>query len=137
MAKYILLIIIAFGGGITVASAAAAFITLLEVVPRLVEISDTRDNIKTYQYAIVSGFVLSTIIYFSEFHLNLSKYVAIPTGFIYGVFIGLLSSALAEVLNVIPVLAKKFKLKNHLKYVIATLMAGKVVGSIFFWIFIK
>lgn len=137
MMTNILLMGIAFGGGITVGSAAAAFIALLEVVPRLVQISDTRDYIKTYQYVLTGGFVLFTVIFLSEFHLNLNKYVAIPTGFIYGVFIGLLSSALAEVLNVIPVLAKKLKLRNHLKYVIFTLMIGKVTGSIFYWLFIK
>ena len=137
MMKNILLIIIAFGGGLTAGSAAAAFLALLEVIPRLMQISDTRDYIKLYQGTLTFGFVLFTLIYFSNFHLNLNKYTVIPAGFLYGMFIGIFSSALAEVLNVIPVLAKKLKLKNHLTYVIYTLMAGKVLGSIFYWFYIK
>ena len=133
----ILLILIAFGGGLTAGSAAAAFLALLEVIPRLIQISDTRDYIKIYQGVLTSGFVLFTLIYFSEFHLRLSKYVAIPAGFLHGMFIGLFSSALAEVLNVIPVLAKKLKLRDRLIYVIYTLMAGKVIGSLFYWFYIK
>lgn len=137
MMKSILLALIAFGGGVTVGSAAAAFLALLEVIPRLMQISDTRNHIKTYQYTLTFGFVLFTILDLSSLHLNLNKYIAIPTGFLYGTFIGILSSALAEVLNVIPVLAKKLKLRDHLTYIIYTLMAGKVLGSIFYWIYIK
>ena len=137
MIKNILLMLIALSGGITAGSAAAAFLALLEVIPRLMQISDTRNYIKLYQGVLTFGFVLFTLIYFTEFHLNLSKYVAIPSGFLYGMFIGIFSSALAEVLNVIPVLAKKLKLRDHLVYVIYTLMAGKVIGSIFYWIYMK
>ena len=137
MMKNILLMVIALGGGVTAGSAAAAFIALLEVIPRLMQISDTRDYIKLYQGVLTFGFALFTLIYFTDLHLNLSKYVAIPTGFLYGVFIGIFSSALAEVLNVIPVLSKKLKLRDHLIYVIYTLMAGKVIGSIFYWVYMK
>lgn len=137
MMKNILLMLIALSGGITAGSAAAAFLALLEVIPRLMQISDTRNYIKLYQGVLTFGFVLFTLIYFTEFHLNLSKYVAIPSGFLYGMFIGIFSSALAEVLNVIPVLAKKLKLRDNLVYVIYTLMAGKVIGSIFYWLHIK
>lgn len=137
MIKNILLMIVAFGGGVTVGSAAAAFIALLEVVPRLTQISNTRNHIKIYEYTLTSGFVVFTLIYFTDFHLNLNKYVAIPTGFLYGMFIGIFSSALAEVLNVIPVMAKKFKLRDSLNYIIYILMFGKVLGSIFYWLFIK
>ena len=137
MMKNVLVAIIAFGGGLTAGSAAAAFLALLEVIPRLMQISDTRDYIKLYQGVLTFGFVLFTLIYFSDFHLNLSKYLAIPAGILYGMFIGIFSSALAEVLNVIPVLAKKLKLRDHLIYVIYTLMAGKIVGSLYYWIYMK
>ena len=137
MTKNILLMGIAFAGGLTAGSAAAAFLALLEVIPRLMQISDTRNYIKLYQGVLTFGFVLFTLIYFTEFHLNLSKYVAIPAGLLYGMFIGIFASALAEVLNVIPVLAKKLKLRDHLVYVIYTLMAGKVIGSIFYWVYMK
>jgi stage V sporulation protein AB len=137
MIRYIIAGVVAFGGGITVGSAAAAFIALLKIVPRLVQISNTNDQIKTYQYVLTAGFVLFTGVYFSNFHFNLSKYITIPIGFLYGVFIGMLSSALAEVLNVIPVLSKKFKLKNRMNYIIYTLLFGKVAGALYFWILMK
>ncbi len=137
MGTKLLLISIAFGGGVTVGSAAAAFITILQIVPRLVQITNTKNQIKIYQLNIAISFVLFVVIYFSNFHMNLPKIIVILIGLFCGTFIGLLSSALAEVLNVIPVMAKKLKIKENLKYVIWALMAGKVMGSLYFWIFYK
>lgn len=133
----LLLILTSFGGGVTVGTAAAAFITVLQVVPRLVQITKTHKYIKLYYWSIILSFIIFTAVYFSEFSLNINKYITIPIGLFYGIFIGLLSSALAEVLNVIPVLSKKLKVKEKLRYIIFTLMAGKVVGSLYFWIFTK
>lgn len=137
MLRNLIAISAAFGGGITVGGAAAAFFTILQVVPRLVQVTETNSYIKTYQQIVITGFILFTIIYFTNFNLHLSKYTTILIGLIFGTFIGLLSSALAEVLNVIPILSKKLKIKDNLNYIIWALMAGKVAGSICFWIFIQ
>ncbi|OZV10451.1 hypothetical protein CIW83_20225 [Tissierella sp. P1] len=137
MVVKLLLIIISFGGGLTVGSAAAAFITILQIVPRLVQITKTSKQVKVYQFTITLSFVLFVIIYFSNFHMSLYKIIVILISLLYGIFIGLLSSALAEVLNVIPVLSKKLKIKDNLRYVIWALMGGKVAGSLYFWLFNK
>ena len=137
MVTKLLLILIGFGGGLTVGSAAAAFITILQIVPRLVQITNTKNQIKIYEFTITLSFVLFVILYFSNFHINLPKIIVMIIGLFCGTFIGLLSSALAEVLNVIPVMAKKLKIKENLRYVIWTLMAGKVTGSLYFWLFYK
>lgn len=137
MGAKLLLIVIAFGGGLTVGSAAAAFITILQIVPRLVQITNTKKQIKIYQLDIAISFVLFVVIYFSNFHMNLPKIIVILIGLLSGTFIGLLSSALAEVLNVIPVMSKKLKIKDNLRYVIWALMGGKVSGSLYFWLFYK
>ncbi|WP_353097685.1 stage V sporulation protein AB [Tissierella praeacuta] len=135
MGVRLLLGTIGFGGGLAVGSAAAAFITILQIVPRLVQITNTWKYIKIYQLIISVSFILFVIIYFSEFHMNLPKIIVALIGLLYGVFIGLLSSALAEVLNVIPAMSKKLKIKDNLKYVILALMAGKVAGALYFWLF--
>ncbi|WP_159429153.1 stage V sporulation protein AB [Tissierella praeacuta] len=135
MGVKLLLMTIGFGGGLAVGTAAAAFITILQIVPRLVQISNTWKYIKLYQMIISVAFILFVIIYFSEFHINLPKIIIPLIGLLCGVFIGLLSSALAEVLNVIPAMSKKLKIKDSLRYIIWALMAGKVAGSLYFWIF--
>lgn len=138
MGKAILMSLIGVSAGITVGSAAAAFLTLLKIVPRLAQVTETGDHIKLLQYTIALSATIFSFIYFSQFSLKLSKYLCIPIGLIMGTFLGLFASALAEVLNVVPVFAKKFKLKHELKFIIAALIFGKVIGSLYYWlVFIK
>jgi len=134
--KYLLLILIAFGGGVTVGTATAAFITILQIVPRLTQITNTRNKIILYQVTIIVSFIFAIVVYFGDFPLNLPKFITVPIGFIFGIFIGLLSSALAEVLNVIPILSKKLKIKDSLKYIIWALTGGKVAGALTYWLLI-
>ena len=138
MGKAILIILIGISGGITVGSAAAAFITLLEFVPRLTQITETGNYIKLYEHTLTLGATIFSFIYFSTFSFRINKYFCIFIGLLMGSFVGLFSSALAEVLNVVPVFAKKFKVKYELKFIIGALMFGKVFGSLLYWlVFIK
>ena len=132
--RAILMCLIGVSAGITVGSAAAAFLTLLKIVPRLTQVTETGDYIKLFQYTINLSATIFSFIYFSEFNLKLSKYLCIPIGLLMGMFLGLFASALAEVLNVVPVFAKKFKVKHELKFIIAALICGKVVGSLYYWL---
>ncbi|NLK43615.1 MAG: stage V sporulation protein AB [Tissierellia bacterium] len=132
--RYLALILIAFGGGVTVGTATAAFISILQIVPRLIQITNTRDRINLYQSTIIISFILAILVYFGNFSLYLPKIINIPIGFIIGIFVGLLSSALAEVLNVIPILSKKLKVKDSLKYIVWALTGGKVAGALVYWL---
>ncbi len=136
--KAALMVLLGLSGGITVGSAAAAFLTLLKLVPRITQVTETNEYIKLFEYVMIIGATIFSFIYFSQFSFKVSKYICIPIGLVMGTFLGLFTSALAEVLNVIPVFAKKFKAKNELKYIIAALILGKLAGSLYYWlVFVK
>ena len=132
--KSILLFLIGISAGITVGSAIAAFFTLLEFIPRIVQVTETWDNIVFYEYAMVLGAVTGSILSYADFNLGLNKFIVIIIGLLSGAFLGLFTSALAEVLNVIPVFARKFKVKHQLIYIIVALILGKVMGSLFYFL---
>lgn len=135
MLKNIILVLIALGGGIAVGTAIGAFLAILQIIPRLVQITNTKNYIKLYYWSIIVAVTLFNIFHIFEYSIGIPKYITVFIGLVYGVFIGLLSSALAEVLNVIPVLSKKFKIKDNIKYTIYALMAGKVIGSLYYFIY--
>jgi stage V sporulation protein AB len=54
-----------------------------------------------------------------------------------GIFIGMLAAALTEVVNVIPIMAKRLKMQVHLVYLIMAMTMGKVAGSLFEWLFFE
>lgn len=129
----ILPVIISLGGGVVVGGALAAFISLLEIIPRLIQISNTNKYITYYQYAFTLGAIFFIATYFSGKHMNFGVFIAGTVGLIMGIFTGLFSSALTEVLSVLPVISKKFKIVNDLKWIIYAMLAGKVLGSLYYW----
>jgi len=52
-------------------------------------------------------------------------------GLFCGVFIGLLAAALTEVLNVLPVLAKRLGMRSYLFGLLLAMILGKMTGSLF------
>jgi len=50
-----------------------------------------------------------------------------------GIFVGLLASALAEVLNVLPVIVRRFRIDGYLGFMIYSLIFGKILGSLLNW----
>ena len=134
--KYVLPFASSFGGGVLVGGAYAAFIALIKLFPRLLQLTETNKYEKLYEDIFLVTTFCFTLIYFSDFSINLGKIVIIISGLFYGIFIGLFSAAIAETLNVIPVLAKKFKLKKNLIIVFYSLVLGKVLGALYYFIFL-
>lgn len=135
MFKNLLISTIALGGGVIAGGALAAFITLIKLIPRLIRLTETHAYIKVYESAFAAGGIVFTILYFSDSHLGLSNGISIIVAMGMGAFIGLFSSALAEVLNVVPVLSKKMKIVDELKYIIYALLFGRLLGSVYYWIY--
>lgn len=134
MIKTFLLILLGVCGGALVGTSAAAFITLLDIVPRLSQITNSSKSIHIYERTLVISTVFITLADFIGFSLKLNKYSLIPIGLIVGIFVGLLASALAEVLNVIPILSRRVKLGDYVYYIIFFISLGKVAGSFMYWI---
>lgn len=133
----ILIVIVVFSGGVVVGGAFGAFIVLLEIIPRLVHISKTKDYIKIYQNAYILGMVFFTILYFYDIVFKLGNIGIGIIGLIMGTYTGMFSSALAEVLNVVPVMSKKLKTKDKSKLIVYVLLFGKVAGSLYYWLIYK
>ncbi len=133
----VLMVIIGLGAGLIVGGAIAAFISLLGIIPRLIQISRTHQYKILYQNAFTLGVIVFTIVYFFDINIELSNIVVGLIGLIFGIFIGIFSSALAEVLNVIPVMSKKLKIKDDLKIIVYALLFGKVAGSLCYWLIFK
>lgn len=136
MFENILLIIITFSGGITVGTAIASFITLLDIVPRLSQITNSFNLIVFYERILVSSAVMTTLLHFLGVEMAVGKLILIPIGLFIGAFIGLLAAALAEVLNVIPVLERNLNLGTLIYIPLLGLSLGKVVGSLINWLVI-
>lgn len=131
--KYIAVPLLGFSNGIVVGSGIVALLTLLDIIPRLAQLTNTYSEIKVYENIIIMGAVLAAITSLAGVSINLGKFTVVIIGFFVGIFVGLLASALAEVLNVMPVLVRRFRLEGYVNYVIYSLIAGKVIGALLNW----
>src|SRR5690348_9301771 len=103
----ILEIAIGLGGGIAVGSGLVAFLVVLDLIPRLAQISKSYHLIYFLEGAVVGGSVLFTILDFFDVTFSFSFLSTGIFGLFAGVFVGMLAGALTEVLNVLPILAKR------------------------------
>lgn len=134
MDRIILLIIIGLAEGIVVGTALVAFLTILDIVPRLAQLTGTGDRCRFFEVSITSGAVFGTLSIFLGWNLKFPGFIAAMVGFLMGVFVGLLAAALTEVLNVLPILSKRLGLQREISGLLTAIIFGKIFGSLFYWL---
>lgn len=131
--KQILIPIVGFSNGIIVGSGIVALLTLLDIIPRLAQLTRTPGYMKVYENSIIIGATIAAFTSLTNTQVGLGKAIVIIIGFFMGTFIGLLASALAEVANVIPIVVRRFRLDGYVIYVLYSLIFGKILGSLIHW----
>jgi stage V sporulation protein AB len=132
--KVLLVMIIGFSGGLAVGSGFVAFLAVLGVIPRLTQLSKTFQFIRGYEWSVVFGAVFASIAGLNNLSFGLPGMLLIPIGLACGIFVGMLAAALTEVLNVLPILAKRIGIQEKILILLMAIVFGKIVGSLFHWI---
>lgn len=88
------------------------FLTVMGIIPRLMQLTKTMRFVQAYEAAVILGAVCGGWETLHMNHLYLTKWIAVPVGLLAGLFVGMLAAALTEVLNVLPILAKRIGLQK-------------------------
>ncbi|ARV99250.1 Stage V sporulation protein [Bacillus subtilis subsp. subtilis] len=129
------IIFVGLGGGITVGAGFVAFLTVMGIIPRLMQLTKTMRFVQAYEAAVILGAVCGGWETLHMNHLYLTKWIAVPVGLLAGLFVGMLAAALTEVLNVLPILAKRIGLRSKIIILLMAIVIGKIVGSLFHWLY--
>lgn len=129
-------ILIGLSSGIVVGAVYIALLIVLGVVPRLIQFAHASSNLQKIASAMTLGILVGTFFSFAAIVYSFSHFVSIMWGFIHGMFNGILIAALAETLNVFPILAKRLQLERYLFLLLVAIIGGKVIGSLFQWLFL-
>jgi len=122
-------------GGIAVGGGLVAFLIVLDVIPRLAQISGSQSRGPALEAAVVAGAVFWTCADFFGLRLRLPGALLLPAaGLLAGCFVGTVAAALTEVLNVFPILARRLRMEERLRWLLAAVVLGKVCGSLFEWL---
>ncbi|GAB4073537.1 stage V sporulation protein SpoVAB [Barrientosiimonas marina] len=132
--RHLLEITIGFASGIAVGGGFVAFITLLGIIPRLIQLSKTEHLVPAYIVSIILGSLFGIYLSFTDMIWHQSFLLLIVWGGFHGIFNGMLAAALTEVLNVLPILSRRIRMEDKLLWLLMAIVFGKVGGSLFQWL---
>lgn len=130
-----ILLLIGLGGGVAVGSGFVAFITVLDIIPRLTQLTRSHRYIRSYEWALIGGTVSFTLTDFYSLSIHLSTVSTAFLGMLAGIFVGTLAAGLTEVLNVFPILAKRLQVDQQMILFLMAMVFGKTIGSLVQWLF--
>lgn len=122
---------VGLAGGLAVGSGVVAFLVVLDIIPRLAQLTRSFGYIRWYERAIVFGSLYWSFADFLDWRLFSSRVSAVFVGLLAGCFVGMLAAALTEVVNVLPILAKRLGMARYILWLLMAMVLGKVLGSLF------
>lgn len=132
--KQILLGLIGLSSGIAVAGGVFALVLSIGVVNRLAGKTHTAKHILIYEDSILLGALAGNLVFLFHFPVPIGIFGELLFGIFSGMFVGCLAIALAEVLQVFPVLMRRIHIYKGLGLIIITTALGKTLGSLLqFW----
>lgn len=128
--KHILLALIGLSSGFVIAGAVFAFIAIIGIVPRLAHKTRTTRYIRLYEEALILGGIFGASTNVIDYYIPIGKVAVVIFSLLVGVFYGCLAICLAEILDVIPILARRTKLKPGIVAFMLAIAFGKLFGSL-------
>ncbi len=110
-----------------------AFLVVLNIIPRLAQLTHSQMYLQRYEVAVVLGALGFTWMDMFSLQIRMSWFVVAIFGLLAGAFVGMLAAALTEVVNVIPIMAKRLGLEAYVLWLLMAMIFGKVVGSLIGW----
>ncbi len=115
--------------GAAVAAGLFAFITTVGVVTRLAAGTKTAKYVMLYETVAIVGTTVANAIDLFQWPFSAGVFTRIVCGLFFGIFVGCLAAALAEVVNVFPVMARRIKLKVGIPLLVVAFALGKSFGA--------
>jgi len=123
------------GSGIIIAGGIVAFITIIGIVPLMAHRTQTTHHSNYYENAIMLGVFVGSILSIWHIYIPIGQLLTSIMSLAFGVFVGVLVIALAEVLDVFPITDRRIKIKKGVYLFVIALALGKLVGSLYFWLY--
>lgn len=150
--RYLFLILLGASFGLLAAAGVFTVLTAVGLVPRFAGKTHTARKVFLYEEMVILGTLVgcfaSVFPEYSQLGLflqqrfpgqlaiwsGLGQFIQIIYGLFSGMFIGCLALAIAEMLDSIPIFARRVSLRHGIGLAILSVAVGKLCGSLFyFW----
>ena len=130
--------VLGIAGGLAVGSGLVALLIVFDLIPRLAQLAFAYKLSIWFETAIICGSLYWTFTDFMDWRLSLpAAWFTSVAGLFDGLFVGMFAAALTEVMNVLPILAKRMQLSRYMVALVMAMVTGKTAGSLFDWLFFQ
>lgn len=131
----VFIVVLGLAGGLAVGSGLVALLIIIDLIPRLAQLAGAYRLSFVFESAVICGSLYWTIADFMDWEMSLPPSITLAgAGLFDGLFVGMLAAALTEVMNVLPILAKRMNLSDYMVALVMAMVLGKTVGSLFDWL---
>lgn len=132
--KYVFLALIGASFGMIVSAGVFTVLISVGLVPRFAGKTHTSRHVMLYENLIILGTLSGNVLSMWSFRLGLSAWLLVPVGVFAGIFVGCLALAIAEMLDTIPIFARRIGFRKGLGFAVLSIALGKAAGSLLFFI---
>lgn len=133
MTQIFLPAVIGFGGGVLVAAGVVALLVGLGIITRFAGISRTAAHTKLYESAVFLGAVSGNLLTVYGITVKAGRIGLALLGLTAGMYVGAWIMALAEVINIFPIAARRIGLTKGISLIVIAIAFGKMTGSLLFF----
>jgi stage V sporulation protein AB len=126
-----------FCAGVAVSAGTFAFLLVIGVLPRMMYKANVREKVLLIENLTVLGVLYGAVKSVFEWNMTIpgGHLIAGIFGISAGIFVGGIAAALAEILHTFPIMFRRLHIKEGLPWVMAAMAAGKLLGSLFYFMF--
>lgn len=132
----LILILIGSVSGAITAAGLFSLIATVGIINRYADVTETTDNIFLYEECIIWGASICNALFVLQINLNFGIVGCIIFGLVGGIFVGTFLISLAEAVKGLPIFFHRIKLSTCLGYVITFVAFGKVLGQLFYYLYL-
>jgi len=107
-----------------------AFIAAIGIVPRLAQKVGAPNKIKLFETVLMLGGIFAVCTFLVNINLYTGHFIAAAIAACIGIFVGVLSMSLAEVLDVVPILTRRLRLQKGMVFFVLAIAFGKMCGAL-------
>ncbi len=133
MTGYAVAVLCALGGGFLVAAGVVALLVGLGIITRFAGISHTAVHTRLYETAILLGALFGDILTVYQAPIRLGWPGLAIMGVAAGIYVGGWIMALAEVIHIFPVFARRIGLVKGYSLIVIAVALGKIAGSLLYF----
>lgn len=138
--KLIFLAIVGLAAGGVVSGGVFSSLIAVGLIPRFAGKSHTGSKVFLYEEMVVFGTIIGSVFSIFNIQLNMGQtfyadFILAVYGLFAGIFVGCLALAIAEMLNSIPIFARRVGFRHGLGIAILSMALGKATGSLLYFIF--